>query len=230
MRILQSGKRDKVMVRGKFITFEGGEGTGKSTQVRLLADAMNRSGWNVKAVRSPGGTKVGEKLRSILKTREEGEELTAETELLLFGACHSQMVERLLKPGLADGISFISDRFFDSTMVYQGYARGLDLEMLERINAFSCRGLKPDLTILLDIEPELGMRRSSIRAAGTGALENDRFDSETLAFHTAVREGFLTIAAKEPERFRIISASGTIDEVAAAVKDCVNHEFGLEIL
>lgn len=230
MRILQSGKRDKVMVRGKFITFEGGEGTGKSTQVRLLAEAMERSGWKVKAVRSPGGTKVGEKLRTILKTREETEDLTPETELLLFGACHSQMVESLLKPELAKGVTVISDRFFDSTMVYQGYARGLNLDMLERINAFSCRGLKPDLTILLDIDPEVGIKRSLIRAAEGEALENDRFDSETLAFHTAVRNGFLTIASKEPERFRIISASGTIEEVANAVKECVNHEFGLELL
>ena len=230
MRILQSGKRDKVMVRGKFITFEGGEGTGKSTQVRLLAEAMNRSGIKAEAVRSPGGTRVGEKLRTILKTRETAEELTPETELLLFGACHSQMVERLLKPKLANGISIISDRFFDSTMVYQGYARGLELDMLERINAFSCRGLKPDLTILLDLEPELGMKRSSIRAAGIEPIENDRFDSETLAFHTAVRNGFLTVAEKEPERFRIIPASGTVEEVANAVKECVKHEFGLELL
>ncbi len=219
-----------MMNRGKFITFEGGEGTGKSTQVRLLAEALDRAGMKVKAVRSPGGTTVGEKLRTILKTREEAEDLTPETELLLFGACHSQMVERLLKPELAQGVTVISDRFFDSTTVYQGYARGLDLDLLEHINAFSCRGLKPDLTILLDIDPELGMKRSSIRAAETEPIEKDRFDSETLAFHTAVRNGFLTIAAREPERFRIISAAGTIEEVANAVKDCINHEFGLELL
>ena len=219
-----------MMNRGKFITFEGGEGTGKSTQVRLLAEALDRAGMKVKAVRSPGGTTVGEKLRTILKTREEAEDLTPETELLLFGACHSQMVERLLKPELAQGVTVISDRFFDSTTVYQGYARGLDLDLLEHINAISCRGLKPDLTILLDIDPELGMKRSSIRAAETEPIEKDRFDSETLAFHTAVRNGFLTIAAREPERFRIISAAGTIEEVANAVKDCINHEFGLELL
>lgn len=218
------------MARGKFITFEGGEGTGKSTQVELLAGAMNRSGIQAKAVRSPGGTLIAEKLRTILKTREETEDLTPETELLLFGACHSQMVERLLKPELAKGINIISDRFFDSTMVYQGYARGLDLDMLERINAFSCRGVKPDLTILLDIDPKLGIERSTIRAAGTETFENDRFDSENLMFHTAVRNGFLTLAAKEPERFRIIPADGTVAEVANAVKECVKNELGLEIL
>ena len=210
-------------MRGGFITLEGGEGTGKSTQAALLGEAFARSGRMVRTVRSPGGTAVAEKLRTILKSREPGEELTPETELLLFGACHSQMVETLLKPELEKGTWIISDRFFDSTKVYQGYARGLNMKMLDEVNRFSCRGVKPDLTIVLDIPPELG-------SAAKEEFENDRFDSETLQFHTAVRDGFLKLAEQEPERIKIIAAGGTVEEVARAVRECVNHELGLDLL
>ncbi len=216
-------------MRGGFITLEGGEGTGKTTQAALLGKAFAGAGLDARVVRSPGGTAIAEKLRTILKTREPGEELTSETELLLFGACHSQMVETLLKPELAKGTYIISDRFFDSTKVYQGYARGLDMRMLDEINRFSCRGVKPDLTIVLDIDPELGVRRSTGRAA-RNEFENDRFDSETIAFHTAVRNGFLELARQEPDRIKIISAEGSVEDVARAVKDCVNHELGLDLL
>ena len=222
------GKSEKVMRKGKFITLEGGEGTGKSTQAALLCEAMKRSGLNAVAVRSPGGTLIAEKLRSILKTKET-EDLTPETELLLFGACHSQMFKTLLEPELEKGTIIISDRFFDSTTVYQGYARGLDPAMIETINRFSCRGLKPDLTIVLDIPPELGIARSLARG-GAQTAANDRFDSENLMFHTAVRNGFLKLAEKEPDRFRIISAEPPADIVANSIRECVNHELGLEIL
>ena len=216
-------------MRGRFITLEGGEGSGKTTQAALLGETLAKAGLQTRVVRSPGGTAVAEKLRSILKTREPGEELASETELLLFGACHSQMVETLLKPELERGTCIISDRFVDSTKVYQGYARGLDIRMLDEINGFACRGVMPDLTIVLDLDPELGMRRSTGRVA-RAEFENDRFDSETLAFHTAVRNGFLELARQEPRRIKIISAEGSVEDVARAVKDCVNHELGLDLL
>lgn len=216
-------------MRGRFITLEGGEGTGKTTQAALLGEAFAKAGLPARVVRSPGGTAVAEKLRTILKTREPGEELASETELLLFGACHSQMVETLLKPELERGTCIVSDRFVDSTKVYQGYARGLDIRMLDRINRFACRGVMPDLTIVLDLEPELGIRRSTGRVA-KAEFENDRFDSETLAFHTAVRNGFLELARQEPGRIKIISAEGSVEDVARAVKDCVTHELGLDLL
>ncbi len=216
-------------MRGRFITLEGGEGSGKTTQAALLGETLAKAGLQTRVVRSPGGTAVAEKLRSILKTREPGEELASETELLLFGACHSQMVETLLKPELERGTCIISDRFVDSTKVYQGYARGLDIRMLDEINRFACRGVMPDLTIVLDLDPELGMRRSTGRVA-RAEFENDRFDSETLAFHTAVRNGFLELARQEPRRIKIISAEGSVEDVARAVKDCVNHELGLDLL
>lgn len=216
-------------MRGRFITLEGGEGSGKTTQAALLGKTLAKAGLQTREVRSPGGTAVAEKLRTILKTREPGEELASETELLLFGACHSQMVETLLKPELERGTCIISDRFVDSTKVYQGYARGLDIRMLDEINRFACRGVMPDLTIVLDLDPELGMRRSTGRVA-RAEFENDRFDSETLAFHTAVRNGFLELARQEPRRIKIISAEGSVEDVARAVKDCVNHELGLDLL
>lgn len=216
-------------MRGRFITLEGGEGSGKTTQAALLGETLAKAGLQTRVVRSPGGTAVAEKLRTILKTREPGEELASETELLLFGACHSQMVETLLKPELERGTCIISDRFIDSTKVYQGYARGLDIRMLDEINRFACRGVMPDLTIVLDLDPELGMRRSTGRVA-RAEFENDRFDSETLAFHTAVRNGFLELARQEPRRIKIISAEGSVEDVARAVKDCVNHELGLDLL
>jgi len=216
-------------MRGRFITLEGGEGSGKTTQAALLGETLAKAGLQTRVVRSPGGTAVAEKLRTILKTREPGEELASETELLLFGACHSQMVETLLKPELERGTCIISDRFVDSTKVYQGYARGLDIRMLDEINRFACRGVMPDLTIVLDLDPELGMRRSTGRVA-RAEFENDRFDSETLAFHTAVRNGFLELARQEPRRIKIISAEGSVEDVARAVKDCVNHELGLDLL
>lgn len=216
-------------MRGRFITLEGGEGSGKTTQAALLGETLAKAGLQTRVVRSPGGTAVAEKLRTILKNREPGEELASETELLLFGACHSQMVETLLKPELERGTCIISDRFVDSTKVYQGYARGLDIRMLDEINRFACRGVMPDLTIVLDLDPELGMRRSTGRVA-RAEFENDRFDSETLAFHTAVRNGFLELARQEPRRIKIISAEGSVEDVARAVKDCVNHELGLDLL
>lgn len=216
-------------MRGRFITLEGGEGTGKTTQAALLGEAFAKAELPARVVRSPGGTAVAEKLRTILKTREPGEELASETELLLFGACHSQMVETLLKPELERGTCIISDRFVDSTKVYQGYARGLDIRMLDGINRFACRGVMPDLTIVLDLEPELGIRRSTGRVA-KAEFENDRFDSETLVFHTAVRNGFLELARQEPGRIKIISAEGSVEDVARAVKDCVTHELGLDLL
>ena len=149
------------MQQGKFITLEGGEGTGKTTQAALLAKALEDAGYPVLLLRSPGGTAVAEQLRNILKTKTPEEDLLPETELLLFGACHSQMCEYAVKPALAAGKWVVCDRFFDSTTVYQGYVRGLPLEVVEQINQFACRTVVPDMTILLDIDPETGYDHSA---------------------------------------------------------------------
>ena len=217
------------MQQGKFITLEGGEGTGKTTQAALLAKTLEDAGFPVLLLRSPGGTAVAEQLRSILKTKTPGEDLLPETELLLFGACHSQMCEYAVKPALAAGKWVICDRFFDSTTVYQGYVRGLPLDVVEQINQFACRTIVPDMTILLDIEPELGVRRACGRNGGV-IDQNDRFDSEGMAFHKAIRESFLERAKLFPERFKILSAAGTVEEITNDIKKAVSDEFRLGLV
>lgn len=217
------------MRKGRFITLEGGEGTGKSTQVQLLAESFRNAGIPVLPLRSPGGTAVAEQLRNILKTKTPGEDLLPETELLLFGACHAQMCENAVRPALKKGLWVICDRFTDSTTVYQGCVRGLPMDTVERINTLACRGTEPDLTILLDIDPETGMRRAGGRNGGA-VDQNDRFDSESMAFHRSIREGFLERAKLFPGRFRVIDAGGTVSEVAAAIRKAISDEYGLELL
>ena len=204
--------------KGRFITFEGMEGCGKSTQIALLAEALTARGLAVEVSRSPGGTPVAEKIRTLLKVRTKGDELTPEAELLLFGACHAQMTRRLILPVLERGGILLSDRFFDSTTAYQGYARGLDLDLVLRINRFACGELEPDLTLVLDLDPELGIERSRCR----GALETDRFDSEKMKFHHDVRNAFLTLARLDPGRFRVIDASRTPEQVHQQIMEAVD--------
>ena len=214
-----SGK--KMKNKGFFITLEGGEGCGKSTQLPLLAEALRGMfpGREVVAARSPGGTPVAEKIRALLKERM-AEEIAPETELLLFGACHAQMTRTLIRPALERGAILVSDRFFDSTIVYQGVARGLGKDTIRAVNAFACGDLKPDLTLLLDLDPSAGSRRAHARAA----VENDRFDSESPAFHQAIRAGFLALAQEEPDRFAVIDASGTVESVHNAVMEAVRDK------
>ena len=211
-------KMDFHTKKGRFITFEGMEGCGKSTQIRMLGEALAAQGYQVRVSRSPGGTPVAEKIRTLLKVRTEGDDLTPEAELLLFGACHAQMTKHLIGPAIERGEILLSDRFFDSTTAYQGYARGLDLEMVLKINRFVCGELEPDLTLLLDLDPELGIERSKRRAA----LEDDRFDSEKMKFHRDVRNAFLTLARENPHRFRVIDASRTPEQVHDRIMEAMH--------
>ena len=215
------------MHKGYFITFEGAEGCGKSTQIRLLGEDLEKAGLSVKVSRSPGGTPVAEKIRKILKEATAGEDLEPETELLLFGACHSQMTANLIRPLLEKGVIVLSDRFCDSTLAYQGYARNLGAETVKKINSYACRGLKPDLTILLDLEVEEGLRRARERAGDALTLAADRFDSEKLSFHQAVRNAFLRLAAEEKERFAVISAKGSVEEVHLRIREEVHARLGI---
>ncbi len=205
---------------GFFITLEGGEGCGKSTQLELLALALKEMmpDREIIATRSPGGTAVAEKIRAILKEPVPGETITAETELLLFGACHAQMVKNLIRPAMERGAILISDRFIDSTIVYQGAARGLERETIDAVNRFSCGGTMPDLTILLDLSPEAGAARTRARAD----VSADRFDSETEVFHQKIRAGFLALAAAEPERFTVIDAGRDVQTVHRKIMEAVH--------
>ena len=213
-------------MKGIFLTLEGGEGCGKSTQLERVAAALRAaSGREVVTARSPGGTAVAEKIRAILKTREPGEDLLPETELMLFGACHAQMCENMIRPALARGAVVISDRFTDSTLVYQGCARRIDPAMVARVNEFVCRGTRPDLVLVLDIPVELGLRRTTSRSGGT--TQNDRFDSESTAFHTAVRNGFLELARREPGRFAVIDASLSPEEVTQSILEAIHARLAI---
>ena len=213
-------------MNGIFLTLEGGEGCGKSTQLERVAEALRaKSGREVVTARSPGGTAVAEKIRSLLKNREPGEDLLPETELMLFGACHAQMCEHMIRPVLERGGIVISDRFTDSTLVYQGCARRIDPETVRRVNEFVCRGVRPDLVLVLDIPVELGLRRAAERSGE--AAQNDRFDSESAAFHTAVRNGFLELARREPKRFAVIDASAPIEQVTQAILEAIHARLAI---
>ena len=201
----------RAKVRGRFITFEGGEGCGKSTQVKRLAAALAEAGVGAVVTREPGGTRLAELIRGLL--REELRDPPCDkAELLLFLAARAQLVKNVVEPALAAGKWVVSDRFSDSTFAYQGYGRGLPLDTLRIINDFATDGLKPDLTFLLDVTPETANARLRGREAAT-ATAADRIESAGAAFHTRLRAGFLEMADAEPTRIVKIDANGTPDDV-----------------
>ena len=197
--------------RGVFITFEGVEGCGKSTQLRRVAERLSAVGMAVRELREPGGTAAGEAIRGILLDRGHAG-LDARAELLLYEASRAQLVAEVIDPALQAGEVVLCDRFYDSTTAYQGFARGLPAKEIERLNAFATGGTVPDLTIVLDIETDEGLQRATGSAVGA-----DRLESEALSFHERVREGFLAIARAEPERALVIPADGSRDVVAERV-------------
>lgn len=208
---------------GKFITFEGPEGAGKSTQLRLLAEELRSRGLEVVTTREPGGTPLAELLRNILKTHQGTETLHPETELLLMEAARSQHAREVILPALERGAVVLCDRFYDSTTAYQGAARNIDTSLIAELNIFAAAFRKPDLTLILDLDIESGFRRAGKRQETAG--EYDRFEAENRSFHSRVREGFHAIAAKEPQRVRIIDAEGTPEEVAARIRSAADELF-----
>ncbi|HEY5653954.1 MAG TPA: dTMP kinase [Pontiella sp.] len=206
---------------GKFITFEGPEGSGKSTQIRLLAERLRDMGMEVVCTREPGGTSTGEAIRQILQHDSAGEPLSDHSELLLFTASRAQLMDQVILPVLAKDDWVLCDRFIDSTIAYQGFARGMDLKTLETVNEFAIYGRKPDLTILLDLDVETGFKRLETRYA-TSDESHDRFEREARDFHHRVHDGYHQLAEGEPERFRIINADRSIEEVASDIWAVVN--------
>lgn len=189
-----------------FITLEGPEGSGKSTQIKRLAKRLEEMGYSVITTREPGGTPIGDQIRQVL-VRMENKELHPRTEILLFLAARAQLVEQVIKPALQDGKIILCDRYGDSTLAYQGYGHGLDLEQLRKMLDFATDHLKPDLTILLDLDVKTGLMRKKAED------EWNRLDAYEAMFHERVREGYLQLAREEPERWRIVDASQTIDAV-----------------
>ncbi len=194
-----------------FVTIEGVEGAGKSTLARLLGEKLKHDGVQVVVTAEPGGDPVGEQIRQLLLNSSNT--LTRKAELLLFEAARAQHVERVIKPALANGAVVICDRFTDSSLAYQGWGRGINISEVRMLNDYATGGLRPHLTILLDLPPERGLVRTR---------STDRFSRECIEFHRAVREGYLSIAREEPERFLVVNADQPIEVVAAAALDAIN--------
>lgn len=200
---------------GVFITFEGVEGCGKSTQVRILGQRLHAAGVVARLLREPGGTRVGEAIREILLD-PANTGLDDRAELLLYEASRAQHVAEVIEPALSAGDVVLCDRFYDSTTAYQGYARGIPLEEVEALNEAATAGLAPDLTIVIDVDPAIALGRA-VTASGSA----DRLESEDLAFHERVRDGFLAIARERPERVVVVSGEGSVEEVADRVEHAV---------
>lgn len=200
--------------RGLFLTFEGPDGSGKSTQLRLLAERLRQMGKDVLETAEPGGTPIGTQIRRVLLDAKN-RELRPTAELLLMFACRAQNVDEWILPALSQGRIVLSDRFTDSTLAYQGAARGLGAEVVYEVDRIACRGLVPDLTIVIDIDTETGLARARHRNRRTEDVET-RLDEQSVAFHRKVREAYRKLAEEEPLRVRLIDGS---KEHAAVAED-----------
>jgi dTMP kinase len=199
-------------VRGLFITFEGGEGAGKSTQIKRLAEVLRARGHAVLVTREPGGSPGAEAVRHVLLSGA-AEAYGPETEALLFAAARSDHVEQVIRPAIDKGVFVLCDRFMDSSRVYQGVTGNLDANYMRQLEEVTINGMSPDLTLILDINPELGLARAATRRAGPA----DRYEKETVAMHQRRRDGFLDIARREPERCKVIDASADAEPIAAEI-------------
>lgn len=198
---------------GKLISFEGSEGSGKSTQIARLADHFQKLKREVVATREPGGTEIGEQIRNIIVHNSKGDEMCAETELLLFAAARAQLVREVIAPALLRGAIVLSDRFLDSSTVYQGIARNLAPDPVNQINRFAVGNVMPDLTIVIDVPTEVGLARIAQRASDLP----DRMERENIQFYEKVREGYLLLAKQWPERVVVIDGSKSADVIEKRV-------------
>jgi dTMP kinase len=208
--------------KGLFISFEGGEGSGKTTQINRLADYLTKQGYSVTTTREPGGTPEGEAIRNVLVQREGGNWLPMSEVLLLYAARYMH-VEKVIKPALAEGKIVISDRFADSTLAYQGYGHGMYHDSIRAVEALTIGAFKPDLTYILDIDVKTGLARSNKQLATQKGYEKteDRFERMEIKFHERVRQGFLNIAKSDTARCRVINAKQDIEMLFGAIKDSV---------
>ena len=208
----------------RFITFEGGDGSGKTTQLKVLESHLTTRGKSFISTREPGGTSLGKLIRRVLL--EVGRQpITSPTELFLYLADRAQHIDEVVLPALEQGKIVLCDRHTDSTLAYQGYGRGTDLGLLRSLNAIASRETRPDLTLLFDCPVEIGLSRTAQRQSQTVSGRNeDRFEKEKIDFHERVRRGFLELARAEPQRFRIIDATRTVEEIAQDIKKIVDRE------
>ena len=206
---------------GLFITFEGGEGCGKSTQIAALKARLEDMGKTVVQTREPGGTALGESVRNLLQYDDAGQGMSPEAELLLFAASRAQHVRELVAPAITEGQIVLCDRFLDSTTVYQGVARAIDSKKVDTINQFAIGETMPDLTILIDLPPEIGLARVHARSEG----KLDRMEKEAIEFFQAVRQGYLDLAKSEPKRFLVLDGSQSVEELETQIWQRVEATF-----
>lgn len=203
---------------GFFISFEGGEGCGKSTQISALTEYLEANGHQVLQTREPGGTALGETLRALIQHDPAGQDMCPQAELLLFAASRAQLAREVIQPALTQGKIVLCDRYLDSTTVYQGVARALDPADVAAINQIATGNIRPDCTLLLDLDPETGLQR--VKARSAGAL--DRMEREPLEFFRAVRQGYLDLAQREPDRIRVFDAALDPQTLSQQIRDALD--------
>ena len=202
---------------GKFITIEGGEGCGKTTHIKRIATRLRDSGRTVLVLREPGGTDVGEQIRQVLQYSKQSAKMLAETELLLFCASRAQLVREVIQPALVAGQIVIADRFFDSTTVYQGAGRELDLTVVKFINEFASGDCRPDRTLVIDLDPRIGLERAR------GRELFDRMENQSLDFYDRVRQGYRALAQHEPARIKIVDGNQSLAAVEQQIWELLQH-------
>jgi len=207
---------------GKLISFEGSEGSGKSTQISLLAAHLEKSGRKVVTTREPGGTEIGEQIRNIIVHNSKGDEMCAETELLLFTAARAQLVREVIAPALVRGAVVLSDRYLDSSTVYQGIGRNLAADPVSQINRFAVGNVMPDLTLVIDVPTEVGLARIRQRASDLP----DRMERENIDFYKKIREGYLVLARGMPDRFVVIDGTLGVHAIEKKIWAAVKERLG----
>jgi dTMP kinase len=207
--------------RALFLTVEGIEGCGKTTQAKLLGEKLRHMDIPIHVTREPGGTRIGDQIRKIL-LHSENTDLVPLAELLLYEASRAQHVQEIIRPNLEHGIHILCDRYGDASIAYQGAGRALTADLVRKANHLATGGLQPDLTLLIDIEPEVGLSRARARNLKfVFELDEGRFEEEDIRFHRKVREGYLQLAREEPERFRIIDGNGSVEDVQQNIQEIV---------
>lgn len=209
-------------MKGIFITFEGVEGSGKTTQIELLEKALEAKGLQVIKTQEPGGTKIGAMIRKILLD-SRNKEIDPMTELMLYSASRAQHIKEVIIPAVKEGKIVLCDRFSDATVAYQGYGRGLDLEGIRKLDLFLTGGMKPSITIILDLDPEKGLLRAKKRIEKNRSLKEGRIEQEGFSFHKRVREGYLKLAEEEPDRIKVIGADLPVEEVHKRIIEVVEE-------
>jgi len=204
------------MQMGYFITFEGVEGCGKTTQIRLMEDQFLALGYDTVSTREPGGCPIADKIRTILLDAEN-RAMSPLAELMLYDAARAQHVSEIIAPALSSGKIVLCDRFCDATIAYQSFGRGLDRALIDGLNRLACQGVTPDLTVLIDCDPTIGLTRARSRIEACSGPREERFELEALAFHERVRNGYRQLAADAPERFIIVDGSQSIAELFSAI-------------